>query len=81
MGKVESVATAGEVIQVQDQYYILASSALADHRTRVLKAGETFVKRGEDVDPKDGQTTPLTAPNDIPYPQLHDGCECGIAPG
>jgi glycogen debranching enzyme len=42
MGKVESVATAGAMIQVQDQYYILASSALADHRTRVLKAGETF---------------------------------------
>ncbi len=42
MGKVEAVATAGDVIQLQDQYYILASSALADHRTRVLKAGETF---------------------------------------
>jgi glycogen debranching enzyme len=39
---VESVATAGEVIQLQDRYYILASSALADNRTRVLKAGETF---------------------------------------
>lgn len=31
-----------ELIQVQDQYYILATSSLADDRTRVLKQGETF---------------------------------------
>ena len=30
------------VIQVRDQYYILATSSLADSRTRVLKCGDTF---------------------------------------
>ncbi|MBX6312650.1 MAG: amylo-alpha-1,6-glucosidase [Isosphaeraceae bacterium] len=32
----------GEIIRVQDQYYILATSTLADDRNRVLKHGETF---------------------------------------
>lgn len=31
-----------EIISVNDQYYILASSSMADDRTRVLKDGETF---------------------------------------
>ena len=31
-----------EIIHVQDQYYILATSPLADRRTRVLKHGDTF---------------------------------------
>jgi glycogen debranching enzyme len=31
-----------EIIQVKDQFYILATSSLADDRTRVLKHGETF---------------------------------------
>src|SRR5512138_1678938 len=31
-----------DIIQIQDVYYILANSALADDRTRVLKQGETF---------------------------------------
>lgn len=31
-----------DVIRVEDQYYILATSSLADDRTRVLKYGETF---------------------------------------
>jgi hypothetical protein len=31
-----------DVILVEDQYYILATSSLADDRTRVLKHGETF---------------------------------------
>jgi glycogen debranching enzyme len=31
-----------DIIRVQDVYYILATSALADDRTRVLKHGETF---------------------------------------
>jgi glycogen debranching enzyme len=31
-----------DVIRVADQYYILATSPLADDRTRVLKQGETF---------------------------------------
>ncbi|HEU5409248.1 MAG TPA: glycogen debranching N-terminal domain-containing protein, partial [Nitrospira sp.] len=30
------------VVRVKDQYYILASSSLADDRTEVLKQGETF---------------------------------------
>lgn len=31
-----------EIINVNDQFYILASSSMADNRTRVLKHGETF---------------------------------------
>jgi glycogen debranching enzyme len=31
-----------EIIRVEDQYYILATSSLADERTRVLKQGDTF---------------------------------------
>ena len=31
-----------DVIRWNDQYYILASSSLADGRTEVLKHGETF---------------------------------------
>ena len=38
----ELPADAADVIRVHDEYYILANSALADDRTRVLKDGETF---------------------------------------
>src|SRR5260370_22143703 len=31
-----------DVIEVEDQYYILAKSSLADDRTRILKHGVTF---------------------------------------
>lgn len=31
-----------DVIEVGDQYYILAKSSMADDRTRVLKHGEAF---------------------------------------
>ncbi len=31
-----------DVIRLKDQYYIRASSSLADGRTEVLKQGETF---------------------------------------
>jgi glycogen debranching enzyme len=31
-----------DIIQVENQFYVLATSALADDRTRVLKHGETF---------------------------------------
>jgi glycogen debranching enzyme len=30
------------ILQVADRYYVLATSVLADHETRVLKQGETF---------------------------------------
>ena len=32
----------GDNIRFQDKFYVLASSSLADNRTRVLKYGETF---------------------------------------
>ncbi|HET9888519.1 MAG TPA: glycogen debranching N-terminal domain-containing protein [bacterium] len=35
-------STFSDVIRVEDQYYILATSALADERTRVLKHGDLF---------------------------------------
>jgi glycogen debranching enzyme len=38
----ELSADSGDVIRIRDEYYILASSSLADDRTRVLKSGETF---------------------------------------
>src|SRR5581483_4786642 len=31
-----------DIIRVKDQFYILATSSLADERTRVLKQGDTF---------------------------------------
>ena len=31
-----------DIVQVEDEYYVRASSALADDRTRVLKYGDTF---------------------------------------
>ena len=31
-----------EIISFNDHFYILASSSMADNRTRVLKHGETF---------------------------------------
>src|SRR5271169_4843334 len=31
-----------DILQVEDQYYVRATSALADDRTRVLKYGKTF---------------------------------------
>jgi len=32
----------GDIIRIKEKYYVLASSALADDRTRVLKYGDTF---------------------------------------
>jgi glycogen debranching enzyme len=44
---------AAEIIAVEDAYYILATSSLADDRTRVLKQGETFAvfDRKGDIQP------------------------------
>ena len=42
MGPAELGGEASELVQIRDQYYILANSAFADDRTRVLKDGETF---------------------------------------
>ncbi|MGH7726447.1 MAG: amylo-alpha-1,6-glucosidase [Candidatus Eiseniibacteriota bacterium] len=43
----------GEIIHVNDRFYILATSARVDERTRVLKQGETFgvFDRNGDVQP------------------------------
>ncbi len=42
-----------DIVRVKDQYYVLATSALADDRTRVLKYGDTFavLNRYGDVEP------------------------------
>jgi hypothetical protein len=32
----------GDIIRFEDKFYVLASSSLADNRTRILKFGETF---------------------------------------
>ena len=42
-----------DIIRVEEKYFILSTSSLADDRTRVLKHGETFAvfdRRG-DVEP------------------------------
>jgi glycogen debranching enzyme len=45
--------TADEIIRVNEQFYILASSSLADNRTQVLKHGDTFgvFDRRGDIEP------------------------------
>jgi glycogen debranching enzyme len=42
-----------DIVRVKDQYYVLATSALADDRTRVLKFGDTFavLNRYGDIEP------------------------------
>ena len=32
----------GDILAVDNEYYVRATSGLADHRTRVLKYGDTF---------------------------------------
>lgn len=42
-----------DIVRVKNQYYVLATSALADDRTRVLKFGDTFavLNRYGDIEP------------------------------
>src|ERR1700740_589124 len=42
-----------DIVRVEDEYYVRASSALADDRTRVLKYGDTFAvfNRYGDIEP------------------------------
>src|SRR6202049_685512 len=42
-----------DIVRVKDQYYVRATSALADDRTRVLKYGDTFavLNRYGDIEP------------------------------
>ncbi|MDP9338043.1 MAG: amylo-alpha-1,6-glucosidase, partial [Acidobacteriota bacterium] len=42
-----------DIVRLKDQYYVLATSALADDRTRVLKYGDTFavLNRYGDIEP------------------------------
>jgi glycogen debranching enzyme len=49
----EKPAIAQDIIRIEDEFYILAASSLADDRTRVLKQGETFAvfDRYGDVQP------------------------------
>ena len=42
MGPSSTPLSPADVIRVEDEHYILASSSLADERTRILKQGETF---------------------------------------
>ena len=53
MWQPEFAATSQDIIQVADEFYILATSSLADDRTRVLKDGDTFAvfDRYGDVQP------------------------------
>jgi len=55
-----------DVIHVRDQYYVLASSSLADGRTLVLKQGETFA-----VFDRYGDLTPVGRGEQGLY---HEGC-------
>jgi hypothetical protein len=40
-----------------------------------------FVKQGGEVDPEDGETSPLTTRTKLGHPPLHQGCACSIAAG
>ena len=42
-----------DIVRLENEYYVRASSALADDRTRVLKYGETFAifNRFGDIEP------------------------------
>ncbi len=42
-----------DIVRLEDEYYVRASSALADDRTRVLKYGDTFAvfNRYGDIEP------------------------------
>ncbi len=48
---------------------------------RTVSIEAPFVKRGETVDPKDDETTPLKAWTNYGHPPLHQGCDCSISPG
>lgn len=39
-----------------------------------------FLRKGQTVDPDDGETEPLTTKKLIRHPPLHAGCDCTIAP-
>jgi hypothetical protein len=48
---------------------------------RRIRTGDTFARGGDVIDPEDGKTSPLTVDGDVGHPQLHDGCDCMVAPG
>lgn len=48
-------------------------------RGRTVSLTETFMQRGDSVDPGDGNT-PLTVRHAMKHPPLHGHCDCGINP-
>jgi hypothetical protein len=45
---------------------------------RTVSISEPFVKTGDEVDPGDGQTTPLRVERNFAAPPLHQGCDCTV---
>lgn len=41
--------------------------------------GDDFCKKGDVIDPEDGETGPLIVSNNVAHPQLHNGCDCSIS--
>jgi HK97 family phage portal protein len=46
---------------------------------RIVSVGEPFLAAGDEVNPGDGETTPLRTSAPVTHPQLHGGCDCGIS--
>jgi hypothetical protein len=49
-----------------------------DGRTAEIRGA--FLRKGETVDPGDGETEPMTTKQLIRHPPLHSGCRCTIVP-
>jgi hypothetical protein len=47
---------------------------------RTISMGGAFLQAGDQVDPQDGETAPITATGSVGHPQLHQGCDCMVAP-
>lgn len=47
---------------------------------RTTSISEPFLKRGDEVDPADGETTPLRVEHNFAAPSLHGGCDCTVVP-
>lgn len=42
---------------------------------------DSFLEKGDTVDPDDGETSPLTVRQTVKHPPLHQGCDCMIVAG
>lgn len=48
---------------------------------RRTQTGQTFIPKGDTLDPQDGETAPLVIRRTIRHPPIHDGCDCVVVAG